>query len=174
MPIGSVLEDIQSRQIQNGRGLPVGKGAPGLPNASAFSDHPQSELTCNVSAYRKRSRDEPAALAAPAAAHPLIPRVSDPSLLASSFGLKGGSCGAVNSALLASREQSLQGFNLAVASTSGRPSNLSSPPPPAAASFRQEIISQICHHNLEMDAYIGMQVRSLPPQSTSVSIFIKV
>lgn len=158
-PIGSVLEGIQtmqSRQIQIDRLLPVGKAAAGLPNASVFSDHPHSELTSNVSVYRKRSRDEQLTLAAPAAL-PMIPRVSNPSLLSASFGLKNGSCGAVNSALLASREQSLRVFDSAIASTSGRPANVSLQSAPTPVSFGQEILTQICRDNLEMDAFIRLQ-----------------
>ncbi|KAI0522767.1 hypothetical protein KFK09_005152 [Dendrobium nobile] len=160
MPIGSVLEGLQtmqSRQLQIDHLPIVGKVAAGLPNASAFSDHPQSELTCNVSGSRKRSHDEMLKLA------PLPPfaRISNPSLLAASFGLKNGSCGAVTSALLASRGQSMRVFDSASASTSGRSSGVSSQSASAPGSFGQEILAQIRHHNFEMDELIRSQYEKI-------------
>ncbi|KAH0467063.1 hypothetical protein IEQ34_004301 [Dendrobium chrysotoxum] len=156
MPIGSVLEGLQtmqSRQLQIDHLPIVGKVAAGLPNASVFSDHPQSELTCNVSGSRKRSHDEMLTLSA----LPQLVRVSNPSLLAASFGLKNGSGGAVTSALLASREQSMRVFDSAAASTSGRPSGVSSQSASAPGSFGREVLALIRHHNFEMDELIRLQ-----------------
>ncbi|XP_020592947.1 probable BOI-related E3 ubiquitin-protein ligase 3 [Phalaenopsis equestris] len=68
-----------------------------------------------------------------------------------------GSCGAVNTALMAPSDKSTRVFDSASACTSGRPTNVPIQSAPAPLSFGQEILAQIYHQNSEMDALIRLQ-----------------
>ncbi|PKA56930.1 hypothetical protein AXF42_Ash002233 [Apostasia shenzhenica] len=148
----NVLESLrmmQSRENQMDHILPtlrqavvagdVGMQPVAVGNTTDCSEHPRSELTGNVSGFRKRSREE-------------------------TFGTAANHAGAMPSIsllpMLGGVEQSRRVFESAATSTSGQRS-LISPSHALYSAPTQALLAQIYHQNLEVDAVIRLQSERL-------------
>ncbi|RWW50739.1 hypothetical protein BHE74_00042978 [Ensete ventricosum] len=133
-----VIEDFQMLQDQRNTVGLYGGHLGGINNATVFSD-PQSELTCNVSAKRKRPLEEP----------PMVMPQPNPDYDSNLASVLSPICYPDIAASDAGCQQSRL-LESGGTSTSGR----------TLSPLTLNLVSQIVHHSVEIDSLIHLQVRS--------------